>query len=220
LSSFWDRFLITITGGDDVRFISKFEMGETTKGLITNGFFKQGEEHVHRIAIFGPRGNITGMITQSDIMRWVYHHLSEFEMFNKITLQQLGMDRCNVTCVGDQTKAIDAFKKMSKQHLTGIGVVNAEGKLIANVSASDLRGLSVSELPLLEMPVIDFLKLHQAHLTNRFKPLKAISLHAHNTLTDLIKTFVESSIHRVYVIDENEKPNAIITLTDVIKLFY
>jgi len=90
-------------------------MGESVKGLIMNGFFKQGENHVHRIAVFGPRGNIIGIISQSDIIRWLYRHLDQLEKFNSITLRQLGLEKSEVKCVNVNSTAINAFKKISKE---------------------------------------------------------------------------------------------------------
>ena len=58
--------------------------------------------------------------------------------------------------VAGETKAIDAFARMHFERVSALGVCDATGALVANVSASDLRGLTPERLGALASDVADF----------------------------------------------------------------
>eukprot|EP00658_Telonema_sp_P-2_P078119 TRINITY_DN7239_c0_g1_i10.p2 TRINITY_DN7239_c0_g1~~TRINITY_DN7239_c0_g1_i10.p2 ORF type:complete len:123 (+),score=26.92 TRINITY_DN7239_c0_g1_i10:309-677(+) len=107
--------------------------------------------------------------------------------------------------------AIDGFERMETQSVSGLAVLNDEGQLVGNLSASDLRGMGRHEFGDLLMSVEDFTLINKDQVQGYCLPPDA-------TLDCLLQTFKEKRVHRLYVVDERNSPMAVITLTDVMRL--
>ena len=61
---------------------------------------------------------------------------------------------------------IIAFQKMFYSKVNAVAVVDEGGHIVANLSASDLRGIHSESLPYLKLPPLEFLqKMHGGGLT-------------------------------------------------------
>lgn len=97
--------------------------------------------------------------------------------------------------------------------------------LVGNLSASDMKGMSASEFPLLLQPASKFLKLEQIlHAQEKKKAavktpdsLHPLAISAEVTLTEAIKRLAEKRIHRLYIC-QNGKAVGVITLTDIMMM--
>jgi len=99
-----------------------------------------------------------------------------------------------------------------------VAVVDDDGSLIGNFSASDLKGKGVTDygegsdpFGSLIMPVFQFLK-HGGMSTfpvGTVKPTTAFSL--------VLLKLIAMRVHRLWVVDENSHPIGVITLTDVMQ---
>lgn len=116
--------------------------------------------------------------------------------------------------------AVYGFQLMVLNRVSAVGVVDASGALIANFAASDVRGMMSATSSLLpeslSLPVHQFL-LKQTQ-TNALRAPVAVSLDA--TLESVVKKMGLFRVHRVWVVDANQKPLAVITPSDILKLFY
>jgi len=105
---------------------------------------------------------------------------------------------------------------MAREHMSALGVVDEKGELIANLSASDLRGLTSNLIHRLMMNVLDFLK--ESHRGN-IPPV--ISVTDRYTVREIMTKMLAFNVHRIWIIDGyNMKPIGVMTLTDIISLFY
>jgi CBS domain-containing protein len=118
------------------------------------------------------------------------------------------------------TKAIDAFARMHRERVSALGVCDASGALVANVSASDLRGLTPERLGALASDVADFVAGDgnetagfAAGAAGEKKPVTCL---ASETVRDVVERMVSRRVHHVYVCDEERRPVAMVTPNDVL----
>jgi CBS domain-containing protein len=167
---------------------------------------------VHRILLTDGEGRYVAMLSQSDIVRYLYQDPTTVFEGLESSAKQLGLaDGKKVVVVNKNTRAIDAFILMHQMGLTNVAIVDPvqDYKLVGTFSASDVRILADARLVHLKESVSSFL-----FLIPERKPL--ITIPPTTPLRLILRKLAQHWVHRIYVIDEKERPVGIITLTDVI----
>lgn len=134
--------------------------------------------------------------------------------------------------------ALEAFGFMARDHKSSLGLVDG-GKLVANISVSDLRGLAPEDFPLLLLPAGEFVAVRngaggvtkdEALAGKRvpgaqeggyaavFAASPVVTVSNTSTLEEVMATLVTRGLHRVYVVDASGAPVSIVTLTDLLRL--
>eukprot|EP00299_Pterocystis_sp_00344_P018290 c9135_g1_i1.p1 GENE.c9135_g1_i1~~c9135_g1_i1.p1 ORF type:complete len:343 (-),score=82.36 c9135_g1_i1:109-1137(-) len=183
---------------------------------------------IHRIMVQdtdSPPGTPNGFIvSQSDIVQYLHSHAGMLGAVNNKTLDEhhyldadtpsIGPGRLNP--IAPDVSLEEAAEQLFAFRTSAVPIVEKEtGKLIASLSASDLRGVSFSEIHrLCRMPVLQFLKRHRAH--QNITPFTVLRT---ATLGDVMRMMSEQHCHRVWVVDEDGKLVGVITLTDVLCKF-
>jgi 5'-AMP-activated protein kinase regulatory gamma subunit len=129
----------------------------------------------HRIAVFDilpgeetpdgpiPEWQITDVVSQTDILRLLAAKMDILAVKDQgmsASIAELGMIQGSdaVSTVTADTPVILILARMHKEKLSGIGIVGQPGgKLLGNLSASDLRGLTPEKFGALALPVGAFL---------------------------------------------------------------
>jgi predicted transcriptional regulator len=114
--------------------------------------------------------------------------------------------------VADDCKTIDTFRELLAKKITGIGVVDKNGKLVGNISARDI-GHVVTSNPGAELnsPVGEFLsELRSAGETHD----AAITCVGTDSVRAVILKIAENKIHRIYV-EDGGVPIGVISLSDI-----
>jgi len=161
------------------------------------------------------------LISQLDIIRFVVHH--EFEL-DEATRDKLLSSLEDLGLVQDRTVArfctdnecgtvLTALHHMKEREITALAICKKTGELLYNFSASDLKGLTADKLGLLLLPVDQFLREGCGRMLI-FPVTCPPSLH----LKDLLENLLAARAHRVYVIDENQRPLAVISFTDILHI--
>eukprot|EP00656_Telonema_subtile_P013641 TRINITY_DN1692_c0_g1_i5.p1 TRINITY_DN1692_c0_g1~~TRINITY_DN1692_c0_g1_i5.p1 ORF type:complete len:163 (-),score=36.68 TRINITY_DN1692_c0_g1_i5:128-616(-) len=122
-----------------------------------------------------------------------------------------------VVSVTHTTPAIEAYKRMETEKVSGAAVLDEQGRVVGNLSASNLRGIRRDQLAQLLLHVKDFLDLQQRqrHGVVHEEQLPCFVVHQGDTLSELLQAFTCNRVHRLYVVDADGAPLAVITLTDV-----
>mmetsp|Transcript_2551 Transcript_2551/g.5647 ORF Transcript_2551/g.5647 Transcript_2551/m.5647 type:complete len:495 (-) Transcript_2551:215-1699(-) len=115
----------------------------------------------HRVACFDVRGRVTDIISQTDILKHILEHSSELGDLLNLSLQDLGLVyEMPIVSVAANVPAVEAFAKLHAAGTSCLAVVDEDsGELLSNLSASDLRGVSIGHLETLAMPVGQYLSL-------------------------------------------------------------
>lgn len=247
---FSDRLLVTIRGVEDRGLVFQAEGASTTLlDAIRNVFLRpvDGETKVvHRLAVFDPHGEITNVISQTDVMRFLLSHVDELGGVADKSLEQLGLltGKPPVLSVNPHVPALLAYAQLAAQQVSGAPVVTDSGELIANLSISDIRAITAEQFGALALPVAEFLAVEHGtaylgysastseHARHPFfasanraggpakGDIQLFTVKRDTTLRELLHKIVGEHIHRVYVVDRDEEPRvqAVITPTDVLRL--
>jgi CBS-domain-containing membrane protein len=70
-----------------------------------------------------------------------------------------GLCSLTVITIPAQKSALEALRMMQEHDISGVAIVDEQGRLLGNFSVSDLRSIMVEHLGALALPVIDFLQV-------------------------------------------------------------
>lgn len=157
--------------GDDAELLYKADSnsaGHTFLQTISDGFLdkKSANGAVHRIAVFDATGEMCQIISMSDAVRFLAANVDKLKTLANVTLRDLGLVTAddnektkNLETVPPTTPAIEAFTLMVRSGVSGVGVLDDKGKLIANVSVSDMRTIEPEHFGVLGLPIAEYLAL-------------------------------------------------------------
>ncbi|KND02960.1 uncharacterized protein SPPG_02036 [Spizellomyces punctatus DAOM BR117] len=163
------------------------------------------------------------LLTQSDIIRHVHAHPEsvtpsiDLDLPIKVSLLKPLTAQKHVVTMRDRDTAIQGFAILREKKVAALPVVNDNGLIVANLSASDLRGITRIGLTELEKPVLEYLKSKSS--TGQIKtPVVCTPDH---TLRDIIGFLVGNHIHRVWVVEtlEDLRPIGVVSQSDIIASF-
>ena len=108
-----------------------------------------------------------------------------------------------------------AFELMDAKRLSGIAVVNDDGKLVGNVSAKDIKR-AVLDPTNIHLDVLSYLAIiRQAEANDTRHPFCHVSSNA--SVGHVVNMMAKTGFHRVYVVDTDSKPIGVISFSDIIK---
>jgi len=168
---------------------------------------------VHRVLISTGAPGAEGLVSQTDIVRFLHAHKAELpdELLASPLLPHKGTP---VTMSSDQ-RALVGFRKMVVMDRSSVGIVDDAGVLVGNLSLSDLRGINKSNFASLADPVLDFL----ASRAEAHTPRPLIKAAPETSLGDVIDLLVAEKVHRVWLVDEAGKPLGQLSMSDVLLAF-
>ena len=214
---------------------------------------------------------VTAVVSQSDIVRCVRaavcllccahsrafrsflhrHASSDLGDLPGMSVEALGLDRKPVVTLPASTTALHAFAAMATAGVSAAGITasSAEGApLVANLSTSDLRGLTPAGWGMLALPIAEFLlqkngeaatatelreaggvlvgrvsesgdqAAQQESTISAMVPLHTV--HPSTTFGVLLAKFAALGVHHLWVLDDNHRPLGVITPTDVLRAAY
>jgi CBS domain-containing protein len=165
----------------------------------------------HRVAVT-EKERVLNILSQSDIVnflatRGVYVGSKMMQPIVEAGLAPLG-----VASVLDTVNVLDCIKFMAQHKLSAVPVVDKEGKIVSNFSASDLLGLNENNFQYLQHSVKDF--LHKMHGF----PKPPVTCTTTDTLESVLLRMVVHKVHRVYVVPPTMKPSGVISMTDIMQV--
>lgn len=190
--------------------------GDTSLSDAIDFFLKDN----HRICITDNNGEVTGVISQWTVANYLATVPTDDKEWIPTLHAPIGETNFktdNVLCCPASTKVFDAFVSIHKNKISGIGVTNEQGKLVGNLSASDLKGFLLFEKDFnnLNKPVGEFIN-NIRRLQNR--PENFVACCDKSTkVIDIVKMLNKELIHRVYLVDENMAPSGLVSLTDIMR---
>jgi len=182
------------------------EITENLHFLITNFL----QHAVHRVPVL-EKGQIVGIVSQSDVIKYLSRNCQGNDIMYK-TIEQLGLDHGSVISISNDHTLMKAFTKIVTNNISALAVVNMKGKLVNCISASDLKGITLTSFFKLEIPI------HEAFLYNPQK-LPPVTCGRSTTLGELLKIAERTGVHRVFVVDDENRPTNVITLTNILQIF-
>ena len=207
---------------------------------------------------------VTAVVSQTDIVRCVcledalshhsgsapthpccrsflHRHAAELGDLSKTSLEALGLARKPVVTVPADTSALAAFAAMLAAGVSAVGITSAiNGPLVANLSVTDLRGLTAGGWGTLEQPIAEFLLQKNGEMAIAIElserqvlvgrmsvesggalAQEVVPLHfvrPSTTFGELLAKFDARGVHHLWVLDDEQRPVGIVTPTDVLKV--
>jgi signal-transduction protein with cAMP-binding, CBS, and nucleotidyltransferase domain len=162
------------------------------------------------------------ILSQMDILGFLANFGDEnIDRIAQMSIQEAEIihnDSFNELCTIDQNKsALAGFRKMLRYRSDAVACVDENGKLTFTLSPSDLR----------------FLFDYMGTLKQVFDPLKQFVVNVHGgivresirvCMSDSVEKAMQSClsgrVHRVWVVDDQDKPVACLRVQDIIDKFY
>jgi len=177
---------------------------------------KMASNHVQRIPIVNKDSQILNLLTQSAIIAYLAKHVDQLGPSIQKTLKELHFEKKPVISIDHNKSAIEAFKLMAENRISGIAVLDSDKKLMANISARDLRSIQRDErlFERLYYSVGEFVSHVRQANYRAIHP--SICCTFDDTFQKIIMRLAAARIHRIYVVDENRHPVSVISLHDVL----
>ncbi|KAI9190802.1 uncharacterized protein BJ171DRAFT_46635 [Polychytrium aggregatum] len=182
-----------------------------------------------------PTGSSITMITQTDVIRYLYDmrssidvsavetifslHASQVEELQKRQEDNKKSNGRRVVAVPQNVSALAAFRIMYENMVRAVPIVDPHNRIIANLSASDLRGITPGKLDQLLLPVFEFLETGIHREPNQLKADQLRDVNKSAQLGEVIESMIDTGIHRVWVTGYRDKIAGVVTMTDVLCAF-
>jgi len=216
---------------EQAEILAKTEVKEVTDISQRNPFvpvsdnitlFKVAEvmakERVRRVPIFNKEGKLVNLVTQSAVVSLLAHHIGSIGPIANKTVQELGIGTHPVTTIDISRRVIDAFNIINEQNISAVVVVNnlIGGQVVATISVKDIRDVTKSpaDLQRLYDPISAFLQsIHDSEI-DVVNP--TITCRNESTLTEVMTKLASSRIHRLWIVDRQNRPEKCISLRDIL----
>jgi len=172
-------------------------------------------QNIHRVILFKRDSNkMLGILTQTDLVRFMAEAektqflIPVFHMKNKTE---------KLVTVSQANLAFDSFLKIFNHGLSSVAVLNHLGQLIGNLSAADLR-LAAQDFTLLLRSTKDYLSLVRKV---EGKPSGfTVVCSPETSLQKCVESMASQKVHRIYLVDNDQKPLGVISFTDILRELY
>ncbi|KAJ1938661.1 hypothetical protein EC988_007522, partial [Linderina pennispora] len=109
--------------------------------------------------------------------------------------------------------ALTGLKRLRDIHTSALPVVDYEGRLVTEAAGTAMRALAEDKIGLLGKPILAF--MFGMHL-----PMASLYIVSERfTLGQVMAGLLWMNSRRAWLVDEDERPVAVITLTDVLRQF-
>ncbi|KZC10125.1 5'-AMP-activated protein kinase subunit gamma-2 [Dufourea novaeangliae] len=182
---------------------------EAIKTLIHN--------RIHRLPVIDPdTGNVLYILTHKRILRFLFLYIHELPKpsFTNKTLRELRIGTFdNIETATEETSIILALKKFVERRCSALPIIDAEGKLVNIYSKFDVINLAAEKT----YNNLDIsLREANEHRNEWFEGVQSCKLD--ETLFTVMEKIVRAEVHRLVVVDDDDKVIGIISLSDL--LFY
>lgn len=180
------------------------------------------ELDVRRVAIRSDDNKVTGIISQSDIIRYLNSHAKRFPtLFHKPVSEIENLGTSPVITIESSDTVSTAFEMMEKHNIGGLAIIDqSTGKVVTNVSTSDIKLFlhcqPGSHAKLLQTSVLEFVTQVRSRTPKTIFPV--VSVQNTDTLAHVMSKLAVTSLHHLYVVDHNGFPKSVISLRDCIKV--
>jgi len=155
------------------------------------------------------------LFSQTDAVTFLWQNINNLGNIVDKFVNELGLvDELPILMSSHET-ALQGFRTIRLMCVNALGIIDDSGALVANLSASDVRGLTSDQLKLVKSPVLEYLRSRHPE----GKLVHVVTCNPKSTLREVILQLFTAKIHRVWVIDSATKPVGVITLSDICRTF-
>jgi len=170
----------------------------------------------HIVGVANDEGTkLLGILSQGQL----FQEIAKKWTFNAyVTLAELTKAKyvtSPVISIRNTAKAYEAFDKMSTANLSGLAVVNEEGKIVHNTSATDIKLWLIASNSLDESIEQFLVNVRKMNLQDKY-PITICNLN--DGIKKAVAKLQATKYHRLWVVDQNVCPIGVLALTDIFRL--
>ncbi|XP_037946739.1 uncharacterized protein LOC119678764 isoform X3 [Teleopsis dalmanni] len=170
---------------------------------------------IHRLPVIDPAtGNVLYILTHKRILRFLFLYISELPKpsYMQKTLRDLKIGTYdNIETADESTSIITALKKFVERRVSALPLVDSEGRLVDIYAKFDVINLA-AEKTYNDLDVS--LRKANEHRNEWFEGVQ--KCHLDESLYTIMERIVRAEVHRLVVVDENQKVIGIISLSDIL----
>ncbi|CAB3225098.1 unnamed protein product [Arctia plantaginis] len=180
---------------------------EAIRMLITN--------RIHRLPVIDPEtGNVLYILTHKRILRFLFLYINELPKpaYLQSKLRDLRIGTLNdIETATEETSIIEALRKFVNRRVSALPLIDENGRLKDIYAKFDVINLA-AEKTYNNLDVS--LKTANEHRNEWFEGVQKCTLD--ETLFDVMERIVRAEVHRLVVVDEEDKVIGIISLSDLL----
>jgi len=186
---------------------------ETVAALLRLFCDPRGFSRLHRLAVLSEDNKIINVVTQSDVITFIAKHVTLLpSRVMTRSLKELGVVH-PIVMVRLDSAFYEALQVLYHNRVSGIALLDENGRVSTNLSASDLRGINQKSFNYFTKSTISFLA------KGTMCGLKApISCSEDMLFPDVIRLLYTEAVHRVYITTGGGVPIGVVTMGDVLHL--
>jgi len=175
------------------------------------------ERTLHCLAVTDTDRNLLNIVTQSQLLRFVQENLDLLGPKANKPVGKIAGALKEVYKVNQSLPAIEAFKVMNGTDVSGLAVIDDDGRIVDNISLRDLKAMAPDAGLFWRLfgTTKTFLEKLQAERLGG-RPYSVQVCSTDDTLGDIIKRLVDQKIHRIYITDSDQKPIGLLSLKDIL----
>lgn len=170
---------------------------------------------IHRLPVIDPQtGNVLYILTHKRILRFLFLYINELPKpsYMQKTLREIRIGSYdNIEIATEDTSIISALVKFVDRRVSALPMVDAEGRLRDIYAKFDVINLA-AEKTYNDLDVS--LKTANEHRNAWFEGVQHCKLD--ETLYTIMERIVRAEVHRLVVVDDDEKVIGIISLSDIL----
>jgi len=171
---------------------------------------------VHRLPIIDPAtGNVTCIVTHKRILRFLYLYIYDMPQpqFLHQSIGELKLGTLeNIRTIKKSTPIIEALNIFVATRVSALPIVDENNKLVNIYSKFDVIDLAAEKTyNNLDISVLEALE----YRGNRFDGVASCTMN--ETLGAIMERIVKKEVHRLVIVDEENRVKGIISLSDILK---
>jgi len=179
---------------------------------------------VHRVGIVDQNNDLIGFISQSDIIKYIEANEGKlYAKLNQKISEVWDMNPKKVESICQDQFIIDALTVLERKKISGMAVVDKEGKILGNISTSDLKRMDTESPEQLcydiYQSIDQYIRSVKSVKESGFPTFEPIFVKPSDYVSQVIRSVNSKHVHRVYIVDEDQKPINEISLCDIIAQF-
>jgi CBS domain-containing protein len=174
----------------------------------------------HILGVLNDAGELTTILSQGMLFAEISKRWTTLPCdISAKELVSMGIATTPVVCVGYNAAAHTVFELMAERGLSGVAIVDDDGKLVHNTSATDIKLWTLSSHSL-DATIEDFLCEIRKHSSPRkvLFPVSSITeVEEHDGFQRLINKLRVTKYHRMWIVDAKHRPDGVVAISDVFK---
>ena len=177
---------------------------------------------------------LEGVVSQWDAVRFLQRQLTHRHWFATTPFASIvpsSMQQSRISqkliSISESSSAFEAFTAITEQNVSGAAVVDSSGRLVGVLSASDFLRSRRDDtghnfdgfFDDLKSPLTEYLNLRNRYFPGEYSRHPITIDPKKDAVMDVLQKFTSNHVHRLFVVDEKNRPVGVWSLGDIIELF-